>query len=152
MRDLGFDFGPDPFGDKAVVAAMDAFVHKPGFTYFAAIMGACVAYWIYLMYRRVAAHRDSVVIGQGREAQVVLRREAALRELRARDPGFEEALFLEHAQAIFLKIQEAMSRKQPWMARVCVSDGVYERMREELARDAAAGMRNFSRPPETVHL
>ncbi len=142
MRDLGFDFGPDPFGDKAVFAAMDAFVHKPGFTYFAAIMGACVVYWIYTMLTRAAERRDSVVIGQGREAQIVLRREAALREIRARDPGFEEALFLERAKAIFLKMQEAMNRKQPWMARAGVSDGVYERMREELAVDGAAGVRD----------
>jgi hypothetical protein len=83
-----------------------------------------------------------VVIGQGREAQIVLRRDAALREIRGRDPGFEEALFLERAKAIFLKIQEAMNRKQPWMARAGVYDGVYERMREELAVDGAAGVRD----------
>ena len=140
MRDLGFDFGPDPFGDKALAASLNAFVHKPGFSYAVGVLAACIGYWIWVMLRNAAEKRDSVVIAQGRESQVILRRDSALKELRGRDPGFEEALFLERAKAIFLKMQEASSRRQAWMARGCVSDGLYERLRDELDRQGAAGV------------
>ncbi|MBI5246458.1 MAG: TIM44-like domain-containing protein [Elusimicrobia bacterium] len=142
MRDLGFDFGPDPFGDKAAAAAISAFVHKPGFSYMLAVMGACVAYWVYVMLREAGVRRDSVTIAKGNEAQNILRREGALRELRARDPGFEEALFLEKAKEMFLKVQGSMSRRQPGLVRACVSDGMYERLRDELDRTGAAGVRD----------
>lgn len=142
MRDLGFDFGPDPFGDKAAATAINAFIHRPGFSYLVGIVAAWVAYYVYVMLRESAERRDNLVIERGSRMQEALSRFAGLRELRDRDPGYEETLFVEHAKEIFLKVQDSMSRRQPGMARALVSDALYERLRDELDRTGAAGVRD----------
>ncbi|UPT73337.1 MAG: Tim44-like domain-containing protein [Elusimicrobiota bacterium] len=142
LADLGFEFGPDPLSDAALVAKFQEFTGRPGFAWAMVVFGVVAAYWVWTLLRAAKERRDAVDIVEGREAQTVLRRGTALAELRKRDPGFDEAAFLEHAAAIFLKVQAAWSNHSLPSARPFVSDGFHERLRDEIARQQSAGVRH----------
>lgn len=142
MRDLGFDFGPDPTSDEALVGYVDGFVHRPGIPQAGLVLVAMAAYLIYLKARAAKERRDAVIIVQGRDAGIAARRVQALGDMRGRDPGFEEAAFLEHASAIYVKVQSAWSSHELPRARHFVSDGFYERLRGEIEVQEKAKVRH----------
>ncbi|HXW77811.1 MAG TPA: Tim44-like domain-containing protein, partial [Candidatus Eremiobacteraceae bacterium] len=53
--------------------------------------------------------------------------EAGLAAIKAKDPGFDEAAFLDRAQTSFFKVQQAWTQRNQDMARDCMSDALYER-------------------------
>jgi len=148
LRELGFDFGPDPFGDKALAEKISAYFHSPEFAVHLGLLAVCVAYWLWVHLRARAEKRDAVVIGKGREAQVALRWAIARKELVARDPGYDEGAFLRRAEAAFLRVSDAWSRHDLASARAFLSDGMHERLYREIERQRASGVRDYLR--ETV--
>lgn len=145
LRDLGFDFGPDPFGDKALMAKLDAFVHSPEFLILLGLGTAYAVYWFWVHNRERAEAADAVVISKGRELQAARSRVNALKEIKKRDPHFDEDLFLHRAEEAFLKVQDAVSRHEPGAARAFLSDGMFERLRRRIGAQQAAGVRHVMR-------
>ena len=145
LRDLGFDFGPDPFGDKALAAKLDAFFHSADFLILCGLAAICAGYWMWVLWRKRVDGRDAVLIGEGREVQLALRRVQALKDLKARDQYYDEALFLKRAEKAFLRVQDAVSRGDLSGARAFVSDGMQERLRRQLAEHDAEGVHDVMR-------
>lgn len=142
LRDLGFEFGPDPLGDEALIGYARDYFHRPGVIQAGFVFAALAAYVIWTKLRAAKERHDAVIIAEGRRAQAALGLMTALRELRARDPGFDEAVFTERAAEIFLRVQRAWSARDLRAARPFISDGFHERLREEHARQDAAGVRH----------
>ncbi len=142
LADLGFEFGPDPLGNEALLARADEFFHRPGVIQAGLVFAAVAVYVLWTKVRAAKERRDAVIIVEGRRAQASLQRLQAFAELRGRDPGFDEKAFLERASAIFLKVQGAWSARSLGLARPFVSDGFLERLREEHAIQDAAGVRH----------
>jgi len=103
---------------------------------------------IYIFYSmnsgRVEIREASIdsTITRGAEAELSTRREEALAIIRARDPGFDEAAFLQRASGAFLAIQDAWSRQDMSKARAFISDGVFERFTRQIAEYRSRGIRN----------
>ncbi|MDD5303848.1 MAG: zinc-ribbon domain-containing transport protein [Elusimicrobia bacterium] len=142
LRDLGFDFGPDPFGDKALVAKASAIFHSTELAIALGLIGLCVLYWLWVLWRDAGERKDAVVISKGREVQLAGQRAEALKELRGRDARFDEEAFLAHARAIFLRVSDAWSLRRLPLARAFVSDGFYERLSGDVAAQTQAGVRH----------
>lgn len=129
LRDLGFDFGPDPFGDEALMAKIAGFVHSPEFFVLLGLGAAYAAYWFWIHARARAERLDAVVIAKGRELQAAQSRVNALRDIKKRDQYFDEDLFLHRAEQAFLRVQDAWRRGDLAAARAFLSDGMFERLR-----------------------
>ncbi|MCM2304575.1 MAG: TIM44-like domain-containing protein [Elusimicrobia bacterium] len=129
LRDLGFDFGPDPFGDKALMAKLDAFVRSPEFFVLVGFGAVYAAYWFWVHSRARAESLDAVVIARGRERQAAQSRTGALKEIKKRDQYFDEDLFLHRAEEAFLRVRDALGRGDLSAARAFLSDGMFERLR-----------------------
>jgi len=97
---------------------------------------------VYVIFRLYTAGNDryvSVTIDRGVEAQADSRLQTKIAGLRARDPGFVEAEFLDRAKAAFLKIQQAWCGLEMAPARAFISDGVMERFSIQLAMQKSEG-------------
>lgn len=150
LRDLGFEFGPDPLGDEALAAKAAEILHKPEFAAACGLLLTCAAYWLWIHWRERREGRDAVVIGRGREVQQAQRRVQALKDLKARDLYYDEDAFLARAETAFLRVADAWSRHDLPAARAFLSDGMHERLRRQIAEQAAAGVRRVMRET-TVH-
>lgn len=93
---------------------------------------------------RVESNESSIdsTIMQGLDVESSGRRMQALAQIRARDPGYDEKIFLGRADAAFLAIQEAWSNQDMKKARSFVSDGVHERFSRQIADYQQRGIRN----------
>lgn len=145
LRDLGFDFGPDPFGDKALMAKLDAFLRSPEFFVLLGFAVVYAVYWFWVHNRERGEALDAVVIARGRELQAAQSRVNALKNIKKRDQYFDEDLFLHRAEQAFLKVQAAFSRHELQAARAFVSDGMFERLRRHVGAQQAAGVRHVMR-------
>lgn len=145
LRDLGFDFGPDPFGDKALMAKLDAFLRSPEFFVLVGFGAVYAAYWFWIHSKARAERLDAVVIAKGRELQAKQSRVNALAEIRKRDQYFDEDLFLHRAEEAFLKVRAAAGRGDPGAARAFLSDGMFERLRRGVALHATGEVRVLER-------
>lgn len=76
------------------------------------------------------------------DSEVETERLAALAKIRAADPAFDEAAFLQRAAGAFLSIQDAWSRQDMSAARAFISDGVHERFTRQIAEYKERGVRN----------
>jgi hypothetical protein len=103
---------------------------------------------IYLFYTmnngRIERREDSIdsTIASGVEVEQDSRRREALSVIRARDPKFDEAAFLQRAAAAFVQIQDAWSRQDMAKARAFISDGVYERFSRQISEYRSRKIRN----------
>lgn len=145
LRDLGFDFGPDPFGDKALMAKLDAFLRSPEFFVLLGFAVVYAVYWFWVHNRERGEALDAVVIARGRELQAAQSRVNALKNIKKRDQYFDEDLFLHRAEQAFLKVQAAFSRHELQAARAFMSDGMFERLRRHVGAQQAAGVRHVMR-------
>ena len=82
------------------------------------------------------------VIRRGTEALVGSQREAALAQVTARDPTFDEAAFLARAKTAFTKVQDAWCAHDLAPMRPFVSDGIHERFALQTAEQEALGYRD----------
>lgn len=105
---------------------------------------AATAWMIYFVWTSASSDDEgtAVIIARGNELQRSNRRIQARSALLARDPGFDESLFLERAGRAFVHIQEAWSLSNVLTARRFLSDGVYERFRRLLDWQRESGLRN----------
>ncbi|HXS99810.1 MAG TPA: TIM44-like domain-containing protein [Elusimicrobiota bacterium] len=106
---------------------------------------AFVLYVLYSMNSGRIENREASIdstITRGAEAELSTRRAEALAVIRARDPGFDEAVFLKRASGAFLAIQDAWSRQDLSRARAFISDGVHERFTRQIAEYRSRGTRN----------
>ncbi len=76
------------------------------------------------------------------DSELQSERRAAIENIRAADPGFDEDCFLKRAAGAFLVIQDAWSRQDMARARAFISDGVFERFSRQIAEYKERGVRN----------
>lgn len=142
----GYSGGGDSAGGSFGGGGFASSGHRPG-------GGGFVALWIdlslarpeigipvnlfllYIAYQclnvRHERRRDQT-ISEGLEKQAELRLRSESAQLRARDPAFDEARFLERVRAAFVKVQAAWSAGDMSSARAFISDGVHERFVRQL--------------------
>ncbi len=82
------------------------------------------------------------VASAGLDSELAPERAAALAKIRASDPAFDEAAFLQRAAGAFLTVQDAWSRQDMSVARAFISDGVHERFTRQIAEYKERGVRN----------
>lgn len=103
------------------------------------------AFLLYIAYQclnaRYETRRDRF-ISDGLQKQSALRLLDETAQLKARDPAFDEARFLDRACAAFLKVQQAWTAGDMGPARGFVSDGVHERFTRQLRDLRARGLAN----------
>jgi hypothetical protein len=93
---------------------------------------------------RIERREDSIdsTITAGVEAELDTKRAEALASIRARDPNFDEGVFLGRASTAFGAIQDAWSRQDMKTARAFISDGVYERFSRQISEYQSRKIRN----------
>ena len=81
-------------------------------------------------------------IRRGRQRQAEKEQQAALQQIRSRDPEFSPQTFLQRARTAFLKIQDAWSNQDLTTIRPFVSDGIFERFSLQIGMQQAEELRN----------
>jgi len=94
------------------------------------------------MGRKGKSGYQTSVIRRGSGAMDEIRKTAALAEIQAKDPNFDEKHFLERISAAFMKIQEAWCAQDLHTVRPFISDGVYERFTLQIAEQKFLGLRD----------
>lgn len=89
-----------------------------------------------------AAIRGDIFSGSSGQPAAVDDPEQGLAAIKAKDPGFDRAVFLEQVQRTFYLVEEAWTQRNPDMSRQVMADGLWQQHRFQIESYRSGDKRN----------